>query len=295
MKKLICFLGIISSLALWGCDSNALKSLADDSSDAASIEEARMALNDGDYQGAIDILEPGHDSSNPDVEATRIIASAYMGKAGFDLTYIIENSGDSDNESFDVIASALSLHITGDLARASSGEAAGEEASAARYLAYASLNTFIHYLESAQAYLTDLVDTYGNDDDTVQLGMVSAVHFILKVGLESADLMTTNVPVNKAAYREVFPEHGDTDWGILLTSLATNIHNDTDLVQALRGDIAAVDNAVAVLNARMGSDEEVAEKFSEFLSELLGGGEIDTFDGADAANYIGSNLLEYQI
>ncbi len=295
MNKLMYFLWVIISLSLWSCNSNALKSLSDDSGSAAQLEDARMALNDGDYQGAIDILEPGYDQSNPDPEAARILASAYMGKAGFDLTYILENSGNTENRSFDVIASALSLDITDNPVRPSSEQAAVEAAeTTARYLSYTSANTFLGYLENARNYLTDLVGVYGNDDDKVQLGMVSAVHFILKVGLEAADLMDTNIPINKTAYREVFPEHGDADWNTLLTSLAANIHDDAALVQSLRDDITAVDNAVTILIARMGSDEEVAERFNEFLTDLLGAGEIDTFDGQEVANYIGAKLLEYQ-
>ncbi len=82
-----------------------------------------MALDDGNYQEAIDILEPGYDRSNPDPAAARVLASAYMGKAGIDLTYIIENaSDDHDDESFDAIASALCLDIVNSHLRADSRE-----------------------------------------------------------------------------------------------------------------------------------------------------------------------------
>lgn len=293
MKKLIYLLWLVFLLSICGC--NALESLSDDSSDAARLEEARMALNDGNYQSAIDILGPGYDPLHPDPEAGRILASSYMGKAGFDLTYILENSGNSETSSFDVIASALSLDITDDPLRPSSEQAVMEaEAATARYLSYTSANTFIICLEEARGYLGNLVVIYGNEDDTVQLGMVSAAHFILKTGLEAADLMDTNVPINKAAYRAIFPEHDETGWNILLSSLAANIDSDDELVQALRDDLTDVDSAVAVLIARMGSDEEIADKFSDFLTKLLGGGEIDTFDGQEIANYIGGELLEYQ-
>ena len=112
MKKTCSFLVRILFLSLAGCDGNVFDSVSNDSSDAADIEAAQMALNDGNYQEAIDILEPGYDRANPDPEAARILASAHMGKAGIDLTNILENAPDENEDSFDVIASALSLDIS---------------------------------------------------------------------------------------------------------------------------------------------------------------------------------------
>lgn len=52
-------------LCMGGCSSNLLESVSDDSSREADIESARIAIDDGDYQRAADILEPGYDPLAP--------------------------------------------------------------------------------------------------------------------------------------------------------------------------------------------------------------------------------------
>ncbi|MRR14579.1 hypothetical protein EG833_03960, partial [archaeon] len=173
MKKITVIIGILGLiLFLSGC--NAFEAISKDSSSEADLEDAQTALDDGDYQGAIDILEPGYDASNPDPASTRILASAYMGKAGIDLTNLVESSGDDDRDNFDVIASSLSFDVTG---TATVEEATGKAASGnAEYITQSSVAEFLEYLETAQSYLTSLVQITNEDDDKVHLGMVSAVH-----------------------------------------------------------------------------------------------------------------------
>ena len=50
----------------------------------AELTEARMALDDGNYQKVINILEPGYDASNPDPETVRHdprVREVYLGGA----------------------------------------------------------------------------------------------------------------------------------------------------------------------------------------------------------------------
>ncbi|MEA2102608.1 MAG: hypothetical protein U9P80_08575, partial [Thermodesulfobacteriota bacterium] len=112
MKRLIPVF-VVFLMILIGCDSNMLESLGDDSSREANLEEAQMALDDGNYDEAISILAPGYNPNAPDPVVARVLASAYMGKAGIDLTYLIENAGNSgsDGGAFDTIASALSVDV----------------------------------------------------------------------------------------------------------------------------------------------------------------------------------------
>lgn len=284
MRNLTFFLSLIIFLSLTGCNSNVLESLSDDSSSAADIEAARMAIDDGNYQKAIDILEPGCNQTNPDLEIARILASAYMGKAGIDLTYVLENASDGNNDSFDVLTSALSL----DLIEGSSPE---NPENPPMYISFSSVQAFLENLEKAMAYLETLVLLYGNDDDKVQLGMASAIHFILKIGSEAAAVKGTDIPINKAAYREVFPE--DTDWETDLDTLAGRIPLGGGIADSLQNDLTYLSVAVDVLKARMDPDEDIEEDFNEFLTEVLGGASIADFDGQEIANYIESYLLEY--
>jgi hypothetical protein len=293
--------------AIYGCDSNMLESVADDSSDAAYIEEATIALNDGNYDEAISLLEGKFDPASPDTEVGRILASAYMGKAGIDLTYIIENSDSGGNDSFDSIASALSLQLTSQAQAASFVQAKAESSTDPKFIVSSSLATLMSNLEDAQEVLLALVDYYtGNnltaqDDDVVQLGMASALHFIMKIGYCAGDFRNYNAPVNKYAYQEVFPQ--DEDWPTLLNNLAAYIDSHSEIVLSLQEDLANVYEAVLVLITNNGTDDDVADEFNDFMRELLGLSDsagqaeilsaIDTFDGSMLADYIANELLEY--
>jgi hypothetical protein len=153
-------------LCLAGC--NAFESAADDSSYEADIEEAQEALDSGDYQKAINILAPGYNASSPDPVATRILASAYMGKAGMDLTNVVESSGSDDRDNFDVITSALTFDVT---TSSSAEEVSGKAYSSSEglYIPQESAGEFLGYLEEAQDCLDALVAAYSDDDDHVQL------------------------------------------------------------------------------------------------------------------------------
>jgi hypothetical protein len=282
---------IVTLLFLVGCKGNLLESLSDDSSREARIEDARMALNDGEYQRAIDILGPGYDPDTADPDTSRILASAYMGKAGIDLTYLIQNAPGSSS-SFDIIASALSLHVV-DSPQAESALSVEESlSSSARYIDTAAIDDFIASLEEAQTYLAPLVEANGNDDDIVQLGMVSVIHFILEVGVQAAAAAgVDNIPINREAFREAFPSSPDPS--TLLTGFATNIDSTEGVLPSLISDIAWVDDAMVVIERRMGSDEDIAQKFDEFLTNLLGMNDPEDLTGTLIKDYVSDSLLGY--
>lgn len=300
MKKIFYFLMIAMFPFIAGCDTNALESLANDSSYEADLEEARMALNDGNYDKVLKILEPRYNPSIPDPKAARILASAYMGKAGIDLTYLIENSGSSlEGDSFDTIASALSLEITDQRLRALDAAAGEADEGSVRYIAFDSVKDFLINLEIAREYLNALIGYYadkgltGEEDDIVQLGMASAVHFILQIGEAAASVTGYNVPLNKHAYREAFPMDGD--YAALLDDLADYLDTDRpDILATLKNDIYHVAGAVEVLNRIMGSDEDIAKEFNDFLEDLLGDEHsYDDLTGGMIVDYIEAHLLGY--
>ncbi len=302
MKKLFPILALILLLALTGC--NMFESLSDDSSSEAELEEAQMALNDGDYQKVIDMLAPGFNASNPDPATTRLLASAYMGRAGFDLTYILENSDqDEDRESLDVITSALHLYTTTDNAMSESVEYKSLSGSTPLYIDIESVIVLFSNIEEAQRCLQALVNAYGDDDDKVQLGIVSAVHFILEIGLVAAEatsteVVTRNLPINKYAYREIFPTGGNTTVADL-TAFAASITGDTDLLSSLKNDLTYVSTAVDVLILRAGADEDISEEFNDFLKDLFGldrsvtSSDINALTGTILKTYLEAKTLGY--
>ncbi|MCU0577847.1 MAG: hypothetical protein MUD15_13655, partial [Desulfobacterota bacterium] len=104
-------LTLIMFSLLAGCESNTLGTLSDDSGRQADIQEARMALDDANYDKAINLLVDYYDPSSPDPEVADVLSSAYMGKAGLDLTYIYQSIGAEGYRPGEVFASALSSKI----------------------------------------------------------------------------------------------------------------------------------------------------------------------------------------
>lgn len=85
MKAFYLFL-IIAAFLFAGC-GNVLEWAADDESYEAKLEEARMALDKEDYEGAKSILE-GMDSYDPTV--AQYLSNAYAGMAGLDTFTLLE-------------------------------------------------------------------------------------------------------------------------------------------------------------------------------------------------------------
>lgn len=309
MKRLPYILIIIVLFAFYGCDTNMLESLADDSSNMADIEAAQIALNDGDYDEVISLIGGEYDASAPDSQVARLLASAYMGKAGIDLTYLIENADSTDGDSFDAVAAALSLEITGQSQPASFVEAAPEavESTDPKYITITSIADLLDNLENAQDILETLVNYYTagsgspQNDDVVQQGMASALHFIMTIGHCVSEIAPGNAPINKYAYREIFPE--GAAWASDLDDLAAYIDSEGDILSSLITDLGNVSSAVTVLIATVGGDEDIADEFNDFLRELLGlddsAGQsaieaaIQGYTGSLVADFISSQLLEY--
>jgi len=309
MKKQRYILIAVILLALYGCDSNLLESLADDSSEAANIEAAQIALNDGDYDEVISLIGDDYDPSEPDSQVARLLASAYMGKAGIDLTYLIENADSTDDDSFDAIAAALSVEVTSQMQPSSFIEAAPEAAASTdpKYIAITSIENLLENLVIAQDILETLVDYYtdGNlspqDDDVVQLGIASALHFIMKIGYCAGEVVVSNAPVNKYAYQELFPQ--DDEWPALLNDLAAYIDSDQEIIDSLVADLRNVSSALRVLIATIGGDEDLSDEFNDFLRELLGlddsadedaiSAAINGYSGSMISDFISNQLLGY--
>ena len=96
MKKMallkLVLIGLVSfNIAACG-DENMLEGMADKDSDAAKREEVRIAMDNGDYALAIELLEAQFDRNDPDPDIALELANAYMGNAGFSMLDLIEAS-----------------------------------------------------------------------------------------------------------------------------------------------------------------------------------------------------------
>jgi len=88
-SSLAAALGLVGLLLLGCGDSNVFDGLSGGSEDDATTEAGVQALNDGQWDAAIAIFEQlNAESSNPEIR--KYLASAYVGRAGFDTLTLIE-------------------------------------------------------------------------------------------------------------------------------------------------------------------------------------------------------------
>lgn len=305
------FLVLIVLTFLTGCETNVLGTIADDSGKQSDIQEARMAVDDANYDKAISLLKGYYDPSSPDPEVAGILSSAYMGKAGADLSYVFGNIGAEGYRPGEVFASALSLKIIGQADTASSQLAGAKSLpndTAAWFISASSIEGLLESLENAQSVLKTCIEsTKGqesswDDDASVKLGIASALHFIMKTGYIVGQVTDHNVPLNRNAYLEVFPE--DTDWMTLLDDTSSYIDEHPDDLNSLKADLMCVLDAVLTLTEIMGVEEGIAGELKGFNGDLLGapgssGAEsvrsaINAFTGQGFAEFVRRILLAYE-
>jgi hypothetical protein len=307
MKKVLLAGTVILLMAIMGCESNMLGSLADESSKEAKIEEAKIAIDDGNYQKAITTLNSYKNS--PDPKIAGLLASAHMGAAGVDLTYMLEHTNVSDTNKFDVIASAFFLRTSDQLNASSSALYKAESDASPRFITTDTAVGLLTDLSLAVGYLSISQRTNPDDDDlTVQLGIASALHFIIDIGYIVAEAKDCNIPINKAAYQMVFPQTPDLiTLGNLVNTYLTI--NQTDL-QEFKGDLAGlcldlwnVFLMVEVFKENIGPDEDITSSFNKFITDSLGlpqgsskdaiKAKVDSYDGSALVSFINSKLLGY--
>lgn len=94
------FLSLLFSFISLGCE-NIFEDMANDSTEEARLEEARMALDKGDYTTAVNIFldlcglsaaDPTSGTPTCDNATISLLASAYMGRSGLDLIKIIDTA-----------------------------------------------------------------------------------------------------------------------------------------------------------------------------------------------------------
>ena len=159
----ICILSFLLAF-LAGCDNNnALNSLADESSKNARTEAAIMAMDEGDYQKARNILLKLTRKHPNDAKLHQYLASAYSGLAGLDtlnFLVIIDALDDSGNSgSIDMVGLVL-------------GDGGG------RVTAVGAAEKSGH-IENAIEALNAIAR---NSDQTIQRGLLGVVHVALLLG-----------------------------------------------------------------------------------------------------------------
>jgi hypothetical protein len=140
-----------------------------------------------------------------------------MGIAGVDLTLFIANSTSSGLNPFDVMASVIS----------SSNVTINNNG---KFIDGTLMPTILDYITKAKDALQVMVEKgKATNDDTIQLGIASAVHFIMYTGNNTADALNLTlykpkesehvpgqvpVPINTAAY-SYYHTTKDYNWSLV--------------------------------------------------------------------------------
>jgi len=96
---------------LGGACDNAFESLGDKDSREAKLEEARIAMDRGDFTTAVPLLETLNSQYPGDTEISRSLASAYSGRAGlnfFDLAMRAQDAQDAGSAQDNTIGQLVS-------------------------------------------------------------------------------------------------------------------------------------------------------------------------------------------
>lgn len=270
-------------LLLAGCSNDSVfQGMADDDGRDSTIEEAAIALDEKDYDSVISDLIGMYDTTNPDPEVSRLLASAYMGKAGIDVTRFIGFEPETDEDIFDIIANSLSLSPSPwipDDSDTEDYECNIEDltvlmtSSGGRFIDGHCIDGMISYLDKAKRvfYILHITDRY-TPDDTIQYGIVSAFHFSILLGDNTADVLgPVFIPINKRAY---YLLRNEILWSVNYSAnwpkISNNDHTFYSIpLSAYQEDLLNVYFAVEAFDSIITGQNDVKDNLDNLLRDIL--------------------------
>lgn len=296
MRYLLCM--ILSFAALSGCESNLFEDLAKTDTREAKLEEARIAIDDGNYNNAISILSEscGFDPKKPtvppggltkcDKETQALLSSALMGAAGLDVIKLLD--------------------LASDLAKNPSKTATLDFTTVSQLLPTQSSES-ITDMYAAVTLLSDISPKTA--DDNLQLAMASASAAVLTVGaiscppgvppgdpqcgydpttgLPNRDYKTnplTEAELNKPASSIGVPTNS-TVGGLLITSTTT-------IGDAAGAAVETGANAAVGTNTALGVSSTDITKQIDDIEKTMDKDGNKKIDNKEMADYINKNLVK---
>ncbi len=261
--RLLCLCFAI--FALTGCEGNVFEGLADDSSYEARLDEAMIALDDGDYAKAKSILTELNADYPNDPTILQYLSNASAGLAGidtFNLLEIIEQINDNPNAgSIDMIGQML-----GDADGVITANEITEDLS--------NINDAIDALEA--------IDD-PTDDQIVQLGLLSINRAVLTIGDVIADDQnltgTETITLTEEEISALYPGATEPDFTDELTG--------NDRLTTLSTDLQNINDSIETINTISGQDSQndLSENFDDFSDEMDTDG-VDGISTEDLENFI---------
>jgi hypothetical protein len=245
---------------LIGCSGNLLEGISDDDSYESELEEGLMALDDEDYDKAVDLFLDLRSSYPNKEEVCVYLSNAYAGLTGIDTFNLLETINDledtGDEGSIDVIGLLL-------------GDDDGT-------VDQAGIDSKMDLLALAKTAVDTCIDT-PDTDQRVQEGLLG----MGDVALIIADIVLADLGLDSV---ELTEDGLDGQYGSVPDIDETDI-SDEDLAR-LNDSVDSIADAVEALETMLGADEEndLSESFDEFLMDLDPGG--DGVDRDDIEFYI---------
>lgn len=226
-----------------GCD--------DEGSSASKLEEAKIAIDDGNYSKAITILD-----GMADQEVLEVLASAHAGLSGIDTFEILSqvDDGGSNDGSIDLIGKMLG---TGD----------------SDILAAADITTKLGQIDLAK---TTLIDSVGgnlanlDDDGKAKLAIYALTDVVLNLGqVISTKTGGGDVILTEQAIHALSETFASSDFS---AGLVTKLEDDLDYI-------------ATGITALGGQTNDLSEEFTAFRNEITqNDGTLTSQDLADYLN-----------
>lgn len=242
---LLCTLAVVLITFFNGCNENLFEPIANDSGSGSKIEDARIALDDGDYEKAKTILLNLEKSNPDDPIILQYLSNACAGMIGLDTYRLLE-----------IIDKLSENDITGAIDMA--GYVLGDEN---RRLTAIEIQNKLELLEDCA--IPELLKIESpTDDHLVQLGLISICHAMLLIG----DIIVEERGINEIELTEegvrdlyryeafVYDLTGDPRMEKLSNDIM-RIARSVDAIMEITGDPSAEDN-------------DLSENFDAFISEI---------------------------
>ncbi len=265
IPKILMILSIMLLIASFtiGCDDSILEGLADDDSFEAKLEEARIALDKGEYSRAVELLEALDDANPGNATIQQYLSNAYAGLAGLDTFNLLTTI-----ETLDERSNSGSIDMMGLILGNSNGVLTAAQLRAK----LVNIENAIHAMEGISRR---------NDDHKVQLGLLAVAHIALTLGnIVLEDQGGTSV---------VLTEQGlNSQYGNQSADFS-DVDSDTQNLSELTADLGYVADAVTVLDNISNEGNDLSQDFSQFQNDIDNNGDGNLSE-TDLENYINNQI-----
>ncbi len=253
----LCLAGFLIS-----CDGNMFEGISDDDSYEARLEEGLMALDDEDYDKAVDLFLDLREDYSSKEEVCVYLSNAYAGLTGIDTFSLLETIDEIDD-----VGDEGNIDMIGLLLGDAQGEINEDQVTDKSAL-----------LALAKSAIEDCVDD-PDTDEIVQEGLLAlgdAALFIADLVMD--DLNIDTVELTEDGLDELYESVGTIEFDDNLTSADMDEFNEI---------LDNIEDAVDAIEELVGADDEndLSESFDEFLEDLDGNGDGDV-DISELEQYI---------